>query len=281
MSLVTIILALIIERTRHYRSRWWWQEGCFFWFNWLPGRSNLSYLAFGVVLPTLAVALLQWWLPGKLWGVGSFLLWLLIPLFTLGCPGLQAMFRDYLKASAHDREAACVLFNQQLDRLFPGVAAMPLNSQEQVSRFLCWLNFRYYFSVIFWFSLGGPVLALCYGLLRSLQSWAIDHPERGCSGHVVAAVLQVIDWIPTRLASLSYICCRGSMAALRVWLHSFVELRRANAESLGQIAQLCRGIDADEQSYNAMIINTVELLKGALLFSLVVIALLTLYGWLI
>ncbi|MFM2483121.1 regulatory signaling modulator protein AmpE [Celerinatantimonas sp. YJH-8] len=281
MSLIAIVFALILERTRHYRSRWLWQEWSCQWFGWLPCKGSGSWLLFGVVLPTLLMAAVQWFIQGWLFGLCSLIVWVSVPLLTLGCPGLQLAFRDYIKSSPTNPKGACLSFNQRLAYLFPGTASLPLESQEQVGRFMCWLNFRYYFSIVFWFAIGGPALALCYGLLRSLQTWAIDHPNAACSVRLIAQLLHIIDWIPSRLSALSYVLCSRSTRGFQIWKQSITDHRHANAEWLGLIAQSCRGQSGDEMNSNAMIIHIVQLLKGSLLLSLVIIALLTLYGWLI
>ncbi|MFM2484796.1 regulatory signaling modulator protein AmpE [Celerinatantimonas yamalensis] len=282
MSLIALILALVLERTRHYRSRWFWHELAGHWFTWLPCRHTWSWMLFGIILPTSFIALLQWAIQGWLFGFCSLLLWVILPLLVLGCPELQSAFRDYLQLGAQDPRAACQRFNQKLTHLYPGCASKPLDSLDQTSQFLCWLNFRYYFAVVFWFSVGGPAFAAGYGLLRSLQRTAIDRPDLGCQLAHIIGLMHCLDWLPSRLSGLSYVLSSGSFKGFKVWLTSLHNISRANADWLGSIAMTCR--QAHEQkpiTCNEMTIATVHLLKSSLLLTLVIIALLTLYGWLI
>lgn len=282
MSLIALIIALILERTRHYQSRWLWQDVTHRWFSWLPCKYSFSWLVLGVGLPTIFVAIIQWFIRGWFLGIASFILWIAIPLLTLGCPQLQKSFREYLRDSIHDPQEACHFFNQQLDVIYPGCASQPLDSLEQTSRFLCWINFRYYFSVIFWFSLGGPFLAIAYGLLRSLHRWAIQNSQSECSVETLTRLLHWIDWVPARLSAFSFVVCAGSANGFKVWLHSLRDVRRANADWLGQVGAECRERhEGKPNTYNQMMMATVCLLKSSILLTLVIIALFTLYGWLV
>lgn len=235
---------------------------------------------FGWLIPSLGVGLISWWLQDILFGLGSLVLWIVAPLIILGCPKWQSEFRQYLKHSAKAPHYANSAFNEQLRGSFSECVEPSLPCQVQTDIFLCWLNFRYYFSIIFWFSVAGPTIALSYGLLRSLRSWSCQAQSGQCSTILIDWLLYAIDWLPSRANALCYILCRGSREGFSIWLESLKDIHHHNAYWLGRIAQACMGHDdAEQTSCTQHTIAIVVLLKNSIWIALVVIALISLYGY--
>lgn len=281
MSLIALIIALLLERTRHSQSRWVFHELCEHWYHWLPCRHNWSWLLFGFALPTIILIVVQWFIQGWLFGLLSLIWWIVLPLLVLGCPQLQRAFRDYLRQGCMAPQLASQHFNETLARFFPGCLNHPIDSQSQTGLFMCWINFRYYFAIVFWFALGGPALAVGYGLLRTLEQWSIDHPEQGCTHRVVSRFMFVIDWVPSRLCALSYVLTYSSAAGFKIWLASLSSSKHNHGYWLAQIARECIRAQTQTKTNTEHAMAMMQLLKSSMLVTLAVVALFTIYGWLI
>lgn len=281
MSLIALIIALLLERTRHSQSRWVFHELCEHWYGWLPCRHSWSWLLFGFALPTLVLITVQWLIQGWLFGLLSLIWWIALPLLVLGCPLLQRAFRDYLRQGSVAPQLASQHFNERLTRLFPGCLNHPIDSQYQTGLFLCWINFRYYFAIVFWFALGGPALAVGYALLRSLEHWSIEHPEHGCNLRIICRLMHVLDWLPSRLCAFSYALTYSSTTGFKIWLASLSDFKHSNADWLAQIARECIRVPSKVKTNTEHAMAMMQLLKSSLLVALAILALFTIYGWLI
>jgi AmpE protein len=281
MSLISLLISLGLERARHHQSRWLWQQLTHSWFRMLGSRLS-TYLLGGVMLPMVIVWSLSYFVQGQLFGLGSLAIWIAIPLLTLGCPKLQSYYRDYLNSAAHGDQQACQLFNERMGQLHPAVDMDAERAVIVTVRHLCWLNYRYYFAIIFCFSIGGPVLATGYGCLRSLHEWCYRDGSDAEVAKRLAQFMEWVDWIPCRVNTLSYALVGNFSAAFPVWLRSLRANQETNAYWIGEIAAIAQG--AQRQGPQLCVettTRTVTLLKSTILMAVTVISLLTIYGWLI
>ncbi|MDO6764534.1 beta-lactamase regulator AmpE [Agarivorans sp. 1_MG-2023] len=284
MSLISLLLALSLERARRIGASWWWQHVFHWWLQRFDSLSATWQIVMAVVLPTLLLAYLQVSLTGWLFGLPSLALWIFIPLLTLGCPPLQQGYRDYLRAAASGNEQACNEFNQQLlSQIHPlhqtdEKESIALSTGTQ----LMWLNYRYYFAVIFFYVLAGPAGAVFYGCSRGL--YLHKSTEVQALAPTVNNFMHYIDWLPSRLASLCYLAVGNTSAALPIWLQALNDTTHSNGYWLAKVA-VAAELSGDESEHEMLCVATtcrfVSLAKRGIMFAIAIIALLTIAGWLI
>lgn len=284
MSLISLLLALSLERARRIGASWWWQHVFHWWLQRFDRASAISQIAMAVVLPTLLIAWLQVSISGLLFGLANLALWIFIPLLTLGCPPIQQGYRDYLRAAASGDEQACSDFNQQLlKQIHP---LHQVSEQESIALTtgtqLMWLNYRYYFAVIFFYVLAGPAGAIFYGCSRGLhlhKSTEVQALEPTVNNY-----MHYLDWLPSRLASLCYLAVGNTSEALPIWLHALRDTKYSNGYWLAKVA-VAAELSEKESEHEMLCVATtcrfVSLAKRGIMLAIVIIAILTIAGWLI
>lgn len=284
MSLISLLLALSLERARRIGARWWWQQVFHWWLQRFDLRSAAWQLLMTVFLPSALMLWLQISLSGWLFGLANLVLWIIVPLITLGCPPIQQSYRDYLRAAASGDEQACQLFNQQLlQQMHPLHQSDPEQSIAlSTGTQLMWLNYRYYFAVILFYVLAGPAGALFYACSRSL--YLHKSTEVQALSPTINQFMHYLDWLPSRLASLCYLAVGHTAAALPIWLQSLRDRAHSNGYWLAKVSVAAELSEADLE-HQALCISTtsrfVSLAKRSIMFAITIIALLTIAGWLI
>jgi len=166
MTLISMLIALIIERLAVRTKAWQWvsyvqpylkvsRQG--------PLASLLNH-QFGIVLwwllPAIAVAVV-------LFVVDFWLLTLLVNtvvlLLCIGCWHYRQLYKQYLNAAERQDQEAAYLVMLQINQQ-AGIVSDELSHGQR----LIWLNFKYYAAVLFWFALLGAFGAIAYAMLRQL-----------------------------------------------------------------------------------------------------------------
>ncbi|WP_432456062.1 regulatory signaling modulator protein AmpE [Agarivorans sp. QJM3NY_29] len=284
MSLISLLLALSLERARRIGANWWWQHVFHWWLQRFDSKTAFWQIMMTVIFPTGLLAGLQFSLSGWLFGIPSLLLWIFVPLFTLGCPPLQQAYRDYLRLAAAGKQQACLEFNQLLLHQMHPMHQVEENQPLAVSTGtqLMWLNYRYYFAVIFFYVLAGPAGAVFYGCCRSL--YLHKSTEVQALSPAVNVFMHYIDWLPSRLASLCYLTVGHTHPALPIWLRSLTDRQHSNGYWLSKVAVAAELSNSDLVSDMLCVTTTsrfVSLAKHGILLAIAVIAALTIGGWLI
>jgi AmpE protein len=170
MTLLSMLIALIIERLAVRGAPWQWvsyfrpylrasEQGV------LAQWSTRPWLAFvWWLLPALMVALcvhlVQFWL-------FQLALNVVVLLLCIGCWHYRQRYKQYLNAlTRDDKEAAFLLMEQVCAE--QGCVELASDTAAGASQWV-WLNFRYYAAVLFWFMLLGAFGAVAYASLRQLS----------------------------------------------------------------------------------------------------------------
>ena len=166
MTLISMLIALIIERLAVRTKAWQWVSYVrpYLEISKQGPLSSLQHHQFGIVL---------WWLlPSLLVGVVLFTLdfWLvtllvntLVLLLCIGCWHYRQLYKQYLNAAERQDQEAASLVMQQLNQQ-AGIVSDELSHGQR----LVWLNFKYYAAVLFWFAVLGAFGAIAYAMLRQL-----------------------------------------------------------------------------------------------------------------
>lgn len=275
MEFLAILVALGIVQLRgstplqHDR----WYAG---YRRWVAARLHgIPRQAVLILVPVIAVVLLQRAASGRLFGLAELVLFVLVLLYALGRGNLAAALTDYLQRwSRGDFQAAFRQLSTEAAGGLPEPDAVvhPQALHELACRRLYYRHFERLFAVLFWFVVLGPAGALAYrivvlereasrgesGMPAGAASAAVVEPLGGAVDDVAAAavddvevgavaepaleavpaaveesaLLRWIEWLPARLAGISFALVGDFDACLYAWQRVMAEARLATAEAL-------------------------------------------------
>ncbi len=296
MILITLVLALLIERVLGQQQSWRRYE----WINRYVNavRSRLGAVAFwdgpaGIIvtllIPLFTVGLVQTLLHGVLLNLLGLAFGVVVLLYTLGPRDLDADAEAYCAAvEAGDTDRA---HSSASDLL--GYDAPPdpwTRSRVVTDTVLAQCNERL-FAVLFWYALLGPLGAVLFRLSVLLPDCPRSVDTEG-TGYINAArrLHEILAWLPARLVALSYALSGSFEDAMHGW--NDYQQEHADREGDANSAVLMRtgagamrldaeGPTPDEQSpeaHVAMVKSALGLMWRTLIIWLGVLLLLSLAG---
>lgn len=303
MNLIALLIGLVIERLAtqlfHWRRMRWLErliDGGFERarrIDWLPPLGAVILLALLLTLPVLLVVV---WLGDALLGFPYLFLAIVVLFFSLGPKDIGEDVDDYCNAlqegdlDATRRTAKSIVESDLADD--PAEAVREVESAVFVQA-----NNRL-FAVIFWFVvLGplGPLGAWAYRVTDLIRRRAVFNAARddtGDSGWAATRDAAVelhgwLAWIPARLTAIGYAIAGhfdGALAAWRTQGERASTTWERNQELLARVGQGSMAlVDSDTESVAERGIRGArtakELTFRLLIIWTVVIAALTLYGW--
>ncbi|MDC9580974.1 beta-lactamase regulator AmpE [Xenorhabdus sp. PR6a] len=280
------ILLLILAWERVFKLGDHWQLGRYLAPFFVRLRSHSLWGSLGM---TLLVALLTWKLidifSAVAFGIPAIVLGIIISLLCIGAGGLRHDYRGYLQAV---RQADLEQQNNYLARLTRIQGMLPDTTKEErlreIQNSLIWTNFRYYLAPIFWLAvLGkwGPAILMGYGCLSAYQGWLAQHAtavQRAQSG--VDGILHWLDWLPARLAGITYALLGHGEKALPAWIASLTDFRSSQYKVVSQLAQFALSKEPHLNPVETPV-AAVTLAKKATFTIVIIVALLTIYGALV
>jgi len=284
MTLFTTLLVLIAERLFKLGEHWQLDHRLEVLFR------RVKTYSFVVTLLMTAVAMAIVWLllrglQGVLFNVPVLVVWILLGVLCIGAGKVRMHYHAYLKAASRDDAHARDAMASELT-LIHGV---PPGCDEreylrELQNALLWINYRFYLAPLFWFVVGGPmgpVTLMGYAFLRAWQSWLARYQtprDRQQSG--VDAILHVLDWLPVRLVGVVYALIGHGEKALPAWFASLGDRHSSQYQVLTQLAQfsLAREPHVDKVETPKA---AVSMAKKASYVTVVIMALLTIYGTLV
>lgn len=294
MVIFSLLIAILIDRAVRNRGQWQLKPIAASWYQLLYKHTHRFEWA-----QLAGVAVLLWIAPAILLGLlvylqGSALLMLLVNvvvlLVVLGCAPQRDLLRRYLSQAQTGNEGECRVLQAQLNALHPEL------SGYRAGAHIIWLNFRYYFAVVFWFIIFGATGALVYGLLREyvVNAFRPDTLESGPEATEAEAtqveekvqqtgfarILYIVEWPAARVAGFAYLLVGHFSRAVPVWLSGLGDSENAHSQYLAQIAMHAEESPdhADEMTEEPCAMMT--LAKRSMVLLLAATALATLLGWL-
>ncbi|MDN3379615.1 MULTISPECIES: beta-lactamase regulator AmpE [unclassified Pseudoalteromonas] len=280
MILISIIIALILERLGA-RSDYWQishyaqsyltrsnrqlsEKGLF--------NSNHGFLIW-LILPVIAIALIYTFSDFVLWQLAVNIVVLLV---CFGCAKHRALYKSYLNAlTREDREAASLYALQMGQNKTEDEP-----DGETFGQTLAWINFRFYCAVIFWFVILGAPGAVLYALVRTYADLVREDKKVAYVARfkLIHKLLFWLDWLPARITSFGFLVIgnfnKGTSCLLRYAFDFSVSNRKVVTNTALAAEQI------EQQHFGCAVEATcmMKLVKRNVLFYLVLIALLTLFG---
>ena len=280
MILVSIIIALILERLGA-RSNYWqisyYANGYLNRSNKLLGDKGLLSSAPGfliwLLLPVIAVALIYCLSDFVLWQLGINIAVLLV---CFGCAKQRALYKSYLNALTRDDGTAASLYALQIGQK----RTDDIDGGETFGQTLAWVNFRFYCAVIFWFVVLGAPGAVLYALVRTLADLVReDHKVIFAKRFkLIHKLLFWLDWLPARITSFGYLVIGNFNKGTSCWLRYVLNFKSPNREVVTCTALAAEQVEKRYYGCAYEATCMIKLVKRNVLFYLVFIALLTLFG---
>ncbi|MBH0037064.1 beta-lactamase regulator AmpE [Pseudoalteromonas sp. SWN166] len=280
MILVSIIIALILERLGA-RSNYWqisyYANGYLNRSNKLLGDKGLFSSAPGfliwLLLPVIAMALIYCLSDFVLWQLGINIAVLLV---CFGCAKQRALYKSYLNALTRDDGIAASLYALQIGQK----RTEGEENGETFGQTLAWVNFRFYCAVIFWFVVLGAPGAVLYALVRTLADLVReDHKVIFAKRFkLIHKLLFWLDWLPARITSFGYLVIGNFNKGTSCWLRYVLNFKSPNREVVTCTALAAEQVEKRYYGCTYEATCMIKLVKRNVLFYLVLIALLTLFG---
>lgn len=243
------------------------------WGNWLG--------VIALVIPILViVGIVDLILCHWLYGLLDFLFSLIVLLYCLRAENLKSQLSDYFTAlEEQDLVKAGAAAKAFLGKKTPDdVAGMA----REVTKGIFQKAITQCFSFIFWFALFGPYGVMTYFVVFELRQFAAkDKEELKQFSHAAKQVQAVLDWVPVRLAGLSYALVGNFGAGFGYWLKTLVsgfDFENKLSWSLG-LSGLQAKIDDNTNVGEPENIAAIELVNNAVVVWIVVIAIFILGYW--
>ena len=194
-----------------------------------------------------------------------------ILMIATGCPNVRRAFKGYLQAANRGDLEACDLFAQELN--------FEPNSGRSFGQHIAWINYSHYMAVALWFIALGPAGVTLYISTRYVAGRliSIQHPLSAPA----LALLHVLDWVPVRLTTLGYMLVGNFTEAFGIWIRAFVDVKLSAADMIASTAKAAEVVEIGAKDCTEEPCTMLKLAKRNVMLMLVVVALLTLSGWLI
>lgn len=280
MILISIIIALILERLGARSDYWqisYYAQGYLTRSKKQLGEQGLFNSPAGFIiwlcLPVLLVAII--------FTLSDFVLWQLainvaVLLVCFGCAKQRALYKSYLNALTRDDLQAATLYALQMGQK----KTEEEKGGETFGQTLAWVNFRFYCAVIFWFVVLGVPGAVLYALVRTFADLVQDDHKVAYAHRfkLIHTLLFWLDWLPARIASFGYLVIGNFNKGTSCWLQYVLDFSVSNRKVVTNTALAAEQIEQQYFGCTYEATCMMKLVKRNVLFYLVLIALLTLFG---
>ncbi|NOU51601.1 beta-lactamase regulator AmpE [Pseudoalteromonas sp. JBTF-M23] len=277
MILISIILALAIERLAARGKYWQMSHYAQAYLAQSASFKSMFKSGFGVVtwlvMPSILLALIYDAFDSVL---VELVLNVCVLLICFGCAQQRARYKGYLNALTRGDNEAATLYALQMGQKRTELE----QGGEWFGQTLVWVNFRHYCAVIFWFVFLGAAGAVLYALTRSIFDAIDENSEHTLKNHGqrLQALLHWLDWLPARVASFGYLIIGNFSNGTSCWLKHVLDFKVSNRCVVTSTALAAEQIEQQYAGCTYEATCMMRLVKRNILFYLVLIALLTLFG---
>lgn len=282
MALIALLLALLIERVVHLSAKLQLDNVLQrYLFPLLPSFINAGLFGTLVIiaLPAILMYSLLDALAGLYYGIFTVMTWLILLLMSFGGSDYRRDYRQYLKALSRNDLAAKGMYAGCLDVNSERFCATLLTTA--VAQQLVWINYRFYFAVIFYFVVAGPIGLTLYVVARSYHKYMMQQHSKQLNRSGIHRIMRVVDWLPARLTMLGYALVAEEQAALPQSLRSWRDVSTPEFDLLGKVVYLASKANVETDKCYDYTCYLVQLAKRNIIFFVTVISLLTINGTII
>lgn len=274
MVLIALLIALSIERLYHSPALLHWDFYLERWQQWSAERfrnekwHSEPMQVVRMLLPALAVGFFVVLLNNLL---VTFIVSVLALLMAINCEQERRVYKAYLTAARRGDSESAKVHQDSLESL-----AGP-HTPKKCGDTLIWINYRQYSAVMLYFVLFGSFGALVYATLR----FANTHSQPSEHGRLWQHLLWLADWVPARLAGFGLLIVGHFSRALPEWIRRSAHARMRPDQLLFLVADKAEERDTESEGVLAEALHSLRLMRRQQLFWVCVIAVLTIWGWVI
>lgn len=279
MALISLLLALLLERVIHLNARLQLDDILQrYLYPYLPFFHNKGVVATLTVLliPCVLVYAGLDLLNGLYYALPAVLAGLALLLISFGGSQYRKDYRKYLKALCRNDLKAKGMYATCLDVNSEHYCEDTLT--QAVAKQLVWINYRFYFAVIFYFVLLGPVGLTFYVAARSYHRYITQQQAATVRRSGIHILMRIIDWVPARLTMLGYALVAEEQTALPESLRAWRDLKTPEFECLGRVVFLASRKNVETAKCYDYTCYLVQLAKRNIILFITIISLLTIHG---
>ncbi|WP_394203982.1 beta-lactamase regulator AmpE [Shewanella waksmanii] len=280
MALFSLLVAIMVERLKLLPAAWQLESILALYTKQLFGRRQLTsdvMMALALLFPAIVVQVLIWSVNGVMFGFLSLLVWVCVAILCFSHLSQRKTFKRYMQAACRGDRQACYRFADALDPHHSLEAVSEQDLGAKVGQTVAWINYRFYGAVALFLILLGPAGAVFYCSVRYFTDLAKAQNE---PLPLVAKLLAVLDWLPSRLFAFGYVLSGQFSNANGVWLRHGLNWR-TDAKTI--ITEVAIAAEPVSETSNAPVCvqSTLSLLllsKRNFILLVTILSLLTIFG---
>ena len=281
MALFSLLIAILAERFKAFPTNWQIDTLLCKYHQTFIGQNVLSsnvLLVISILLPSVIVASVLWFVEGLLWGAISLLLWVCIATSCFSHTKIRETFKHFIESALRGDIQACYHLSNELDCQTCNDAVSENELGHKVGETIAWINFRNYGAIALYLIAFGPVGAVLYSTVRYYYDLSA---KQDTSSPLTSSILFVLDWIPSRIFAFGYLMSGHFSRGFSSWL-PLVSRPTTDAKRIICETAVASEIFPDKSSAPICIQSTIALLtltKRTFIFLVTLLSLLTIFGW--
>ncbi len=281
MALFSLLIAILAERLKAFPVNWQIDTLLARYHQTFIGQSALSsdiFLVIAILLPSVIVASLLWFIEDVFWGALSLSVWVFVAIACFSHSKIRETFRHFIESALRGDIQACYHLSNQLDRQTCNDAISENELGQKVGKTVAWINYRNYGAIAIYLIAFGPTGAVLYSAARYYYDLNVKQVK---SSPLAASILFVLDWIPSRMFAFGYLMSGHFAQGFTTWLPL---VSRPTTEAKRIICETAEASEIFPEKSNAPICiqSTLALLtltKRTFIFLVTLLSLLTIFGW--
>ncbi|MBM7073367.1 beta-lactamase regulator AmpE [Shewanella sp. 202IG2-18] len=281
MALFSLLIAIFAERLKALPTDWQINQLLSKYHQTFVGQSALSsntFLVITVVLPSLLVGSLLWFVEGMLWGLVTLVVWVFVATACFSHTKIRQTFKHFIKSALKGDVQACYHLSNELDCKTCNDAISEDDLGHKVGESIAWINYRNYGAIAIYLIAFGPIGAVLYSTIRFYFDLSAKQDR---STPLASTLLFIMDWVPSRIFSFGYLMSGHFSKGFSTWL-PIVSRPTSNAKRIISETAVSSEVLPEKSDAPICIQSTLALLtltKRTFIFLVTLLSLFTIFGW--
>lgn len=245
------------------------------------GQGALSsniFLIIAILLPSIIVASLLWFVEGMILGGLTLLVWVFVAISCFSHTKIRQTFKNFVESAQRGDVQACFHLSNELDCQTCNNAVSENELGHKVGEAVAWINYRNYGAIAIYLIVFGPIGAVLYSSVRYYYDLCAMQDTRS---PLAASILFVFDWLPSRIFSFGYLMSGHFSQGFSTWL-PLISRPTTNAKQIISETAVASEVLPEKSDAPVCIQSTLALLtltKRTFIFLVTSLSMLTIFGW--
>ena len=281
MALFSLLIAIFAERLKAFPSNWQVDTLLEKYHHTFIGQSALSsniFLIVSILMPSIIVASLLWFVEDIFWGLFTLLVWIFVATACFSHSKIRETFKHFIESALRGDLQACYHLSNQLDCQTCNDAVSEDELGHKVGETVAWINYRNYGAIAIYLIAFGPIGAVLYSSIRFYYDLSIKQEKHS---PLAATFLFVFDWIPSRIFAFGYLMSGHFSQGFTTWL-PLVSRPTTDAKRIICETAVASEILPEKSEAPICVQSTLALLtlsKRTFILLVTLLAFLTIFGW--